>query len=71
MRYLLGDFIHLKNVILGSPDNSLNYPGRLSTLLNFLKFIQKGMFYDNLSLSDPMVGIRTWLDLLTSPKSLT
>ncbi|UCH89389.1 MAG: ATP-grasp domain-containing protein [Thermoplasmata archaeon] len=65
-RYLLGDFVYLLKVLRGDPDSIIEYPKKLPTLINFLKFKRPNLVYDNLSFDDPNVGVRTWLDFIMS-----
>lgn len=66
-RWLLGDFDHLLSRVFKS-DERLNlppeYPGRLKTLFEFLKFYQTGTKYEVLRLNDPgpfVQEFREWL----------
>jgi predicted ATP-grasp superfamily ATP-dependent carboligase len=68
-RDLLNDFIHLFNVLF-SRDDRFKYPGRISTFYNFLKFYRKNQVYDDISLSDPRLTMRTLADIISLPKRL-
>jgi predicted ATP-grasp superfamily ATP-dependent carboligase len=63
-RWLLGDFRHLVEVLIGPPRG---YPGtfprRLPTLRAFLQPV-RGTFHDNFELSDPLPEIGDWLDFV-------
>lgn len=52
-RWINGDLYNLLAVLRGEPKISALRPSRLRTLLCFLKFYEKNMHYDNLSLNDP------------------
>lgn len=69
-RYLLGDIVHLFYVMKGNPNCGFEYPKRLPTLLNFMKFYEKNLVYDDISFSDPMINIKTLIDIFIGlPKS--
>lgn len=70
-RYLLGDFIHLFYVMKGNRNYGFEYPKRLPTLRNFMKFYEKNLVYDDISFSDPMINIKTFIDIFIGlPKTL-
>ncbi len=53
-RWFLGDVENLLAVLRGRPKIKALRASRLRTLLNFLKFYEKDMHYDNFSTDDPM-----------------
>lgn len=54
-RWFGGDVQHLLSVLKGvSNGASLQWPSRLRTLIDFLKFYEKGLMYDSLCCDDPM-----------------
>jgi predicted ATP-grasp superfamily ATP-dependent carboligase len=53
-RWLLGDVQNLLAVLKGTPRIKTLHISKLHTLLNFQKFYEKGMHYDNFSADDPM-----------------
>jgi predicted ATP-grasp superfamily ATP-dependent carboligase len=63
-RWFLGDFRHLLEVIRGAPQGFPGrYPGRLTTLINFLKPVP-GTFHDNFQLADPLPELGDWIDFV-------
>lgn len=66
-RDLYGDFIHLFNVIRRK-DNRFEYPKKLQTLLDFMKFYEKDLIYDSLSFDEPRLAIKTFIDILNLAK---
>jgi len=53
-RWLLGDVENLLSVLRGKPRIKALRTSRLRTILNFLKFYERDMHYDNFSRNDPM-----------------
>jgi predicted ATP-grasp superfamily ATP-dependent carboligase len=53
-RWLLGDIDNLLSVLKGKPRVKTLRVSRLRTILNFMKFYERGMHYDNFSADDPM-----------------
>jgi len=53
-RWLLGDVQNLLAVLKGKPRINTLHISKLRTFLDFLKFYEKGMRYDNFSADDPM-----------------
>jgi predicted ATP-grasp superfamily ATP-dependent carboligase len=53
-RWLLGDIDNLISVLKGKPRVKTLRVSRLRTILNFMKFYERGMHYDNFSADDPM-----------------
>lgn len=53
-RWLLGDIDNLISVLKGKPQVKTLRVSRLRTILNFMKFYERGMHYDNFSMYDPM-----------------
>lgn len=66
-RDLYNDFIHLFSVMF-QRDAEFEYPKRLSTLLNFMKFYEKNLVYDGISFDDPILTLKIFIDILTLPK---
>jgi hypothetical protein len=70
LRWLLGDLDHLLIRILKSDSTTRlppGYPGRLATLIEFLKFYQRGMNYEILKSNDPgpfLMELKEWFRLL-------
>ena len=61
-RWLLGDFRHLLAVWMGAPEGFPGkFPGRLSTLKQFLLPVRK-TFHDNFQIEDPLPELGDWLD---------
>lgn len=57
-RHLAGDLRHLENVLLGPPPGwSLDFPKRLPTLLQFLKFWGTNLRYDDFAAGDWRPGL--------------
>jgi predicted ATP-grasp superfamily ATP-dependent carboligase len=57
-RHLCGDLRHLENVLLGPPLGwSLDFPKRLPTLLEFLKFWGPNLCYDDFAAGDWRPGL--------------
>ena len=53
-RWLVGDARHLVEVLRGRPAGWIDdFPSRWKTVLDFLKFFGRDLFYDDLWLSDP------------------
>lgn len=66
-RDLYGDFLHLFSV-MQQKDNRFEYPNKLQTLLDFMKFYEKNLIYDGLSFDDPRLALKTLVDILNLPK---
>ncbi len=57
-RHLAGDLRHLENVLVGPPAGwSLDFPKRLPTLLQFLKFWGPNLHYDDFAAGDWRPGL--------------
>lgn len=66
-RFLAGDTQHLIAVLKGRPKGWIgNFPGKTSTILNYLNFFQKNMIYFNVKLYDPLPGIIQTIRLFKS-----
>lgn len=65
-RWFLGDIDNLISVLKGKPQVKSLRLSRLRTILNFMKFYERDMHYDNFSVHDPMPffmnirSIRNW-----------
>ncbi len=53
-RWLIGDVENLLSVLRGKPRIKALRVGKLRTILNFLKFYEKDLHYDDFSADDPM-----------------
>ena len=55
-RWLLGDMVHLKNVISGRPKGFVgHFPNKKKTIISFLRdFLDPNMYYDVWSTKDPL-----------------
>lgn len=64
-RWLAGDVRHLVEVLRGRPAGWVDgFPSRGKTLLEFMKFIDRDLYYDDLWLSDPAPFFADMADLL-------
>jgi predicted ATP-grasp superfamily ATP-dependent carboligase len=64
-RWLAGDIRHLVEVFRGKPKGWVDrFPSRWETLLGFMKFIGRDLYYDDLCLSDPVPFLADVGDLL-------
>jgi predicted ATP-grasp superfamily ATP-dependent carboligase len=58
-RYVAGDLRHLESVLMGAPRGwRLDYPKRLPTILQFLRFWGKNLHYDDFAAGDWRPGWR-------------
>lgn len=63
-RWLVGDLVHLVDVLKGRPKGYPGeFPGRIRTLLNFLVPV-RGTYHDNFALSDPLPEVGDWLHFI-------
>lgn len=64
-RWLAGDIRHLVEVLRGRPVGWMDgFPSRRQALLDFMKFIDRDLYYDDLWISDPVPFFADIADLL-------
>lgn len=57
-RWLKIDTVHLGAVLKGKPQGwNAKFPGKISTIWNYLRFCQKNLIYFNIKKYDPLPGI--------------
>ncbi|MCJ7443532.1 MAG: ATP-grasp domain-containing protein [Methanotrichaceae archaeon] len=65
-RDLYGDFIHFYNVLM-RPDKRFEYPEKFFTARQFIKFNERNLYYDSISLEDPKLTLKTFWDIMKLP----
>lgn len=63
-RWMAGDLRHLLEVFLGKPAGWTDeFPPRWKTLVEFMRFVERDLYYDDLSFSDPLPFLAEMGDL--------
>jgi predicted ATP-grasp superfamily ATP-dependent carboligase len=64
-RWLLADAQHLLGVLRGRPEGWIGeFPSRRETLRGFFKFVDRDLYYDDVSLSDPAPFVAELVDVM-------